>query len=151
MALFDSPEEHPHSKIRRYFITVAAGVVILFLIVWYWFGLRFYKEDATTHHFMNAVVVGNFQDAYKIWKPEASYSFKDFQDDWGENGYYGPVHSYRVTHIGKERNSSAAVITIEVSPYSPFPDEHDIAKQSKTKEIKLWVQFSDESMSFPPF
>ncbi|HTV58478.1 MAG TPA: hypothetical protein VMJ93_06370 [Verrucomicrobiae bacterium] len=151
MSLFDSAEEHRPSKIRRYIITIVAGVVILFLALWYGLGLRFYKEDGTIHHFMNTVVAGNFPEAYKIWKPEPSYSLKDFQDDWGESGYYGPVHSYKVMHIGQEHNSSAAVITVEVSPYSPFPQENDIVKQSKTKEIKLWVQFSDQSISFPPF
>jgi len=27
----------------------------------------------------------------------------------------------------------------------------DLAKQNKTKEVTLWVQFNDESISFPPF
>lgn len=149
MALFDSTDEHPPSKIRRYIITVIAGVLILGAAVW-WL-TRFHNEKHTVRMFMNAVAAGNLPEAYKIWKPEPSYSFKDFQDDWGDSGYYGPVHSFLIRDADRLHNSSAAVVIVEVSPYSPFPDEHDIAKQSKTKEVKLWVQFSDESMSFPPF
>jgi hypothetical protein len=46
--------------------------------------------------------------------------------------------------------ASGVVATIEVSPYAPFPDDHDAAKQSKTKEVRIWVQFKDQSLGFPP-
>jgi len=149
VGLFDSTDEHPPSKIRRYIITAAAGVLILVAVVW-WFS-RFHTEKHTVRTFMNAVVAGNLQEAYKIWKPEASYSFKDFQDDWGDAGYYGPVKSFYIQDATRLRNSSAAVIIVEISPYAPFPEKDDVAKQAKTKEVKLWVQFSDQSISFPPF
>lgn len=149
MGLFDSTDEHPPSKIRRYIITVVAGLLIIGGGVW-WFS-RFHTEKHTIRAFMNAVVAGNLQEAYKIWKPEPSYSFKDFQDDWGESGYYGPIRSYMIRDADRLHDSSAADVIVEVSPYSPFPDDHDVAKQAKTKEIKLWVQFKDQSISFPPF
>jgi len=151
VGLFETTEEHPPSKVRRYIITGVAFVVVVFLFLWYGMGLRFYKETGTIHHFLNAVIAGNTAEAYKIWKPEPSYSLKDFQDDWGAEGYYGPIHSYRITHVDQQRGASAADITVEVSPYSPFPSENDAAKDAKTKEIKLWVQFKDQSISFPPF
>lgn len=149
MGLFDSTDEHPPSKIRRYIITIAAGVLIIAGGVW-WVS-RFHAEKHTVRIFMGAVAAGNLQEAYKIWKPEPSYSFKDFQDDWGESGYYGPIHSYEIKDADHLHGASAAAVIVDVSPYSPFPDEHDVAKQSKTKEIKLWVQFKDQSISFPPF
>ena len=42
-------------------------------------------------------------------------------------------------------------IKLELSPYQPFPADNDMAKQSKTKEVVLWVELKDESISFPPF
>ena len=45
---------------------------------------------------MSTVSQGDLQKAYQIWQPSQSYSFKDFTEDWGPGGYYGPVKSYRI-------------------------------------------------------
>jgi hypothetical protein len=100
---------------------------------------------------MNAVVTGNMQQAYKIWKPEQSYSFKDFLDDWGPNGFYGPVRSFRVKDSERPKEGSAIAVKVEISPYQPFPDDDDALKQSKTKQVILWVELKDQSISFPPY
>lgn len=149
MGIFDSTEEHPPSKIRRYIITAIAAIVLLTGILWYL--LRFHAEKVTVHHFMDAVVAGDMQNGYKTWKPSPSYSFKDFVDDWGPNGYYGPIKSYRIEDAEHLRNGSAAVVIVEVSPDQPFPEENDAAKQNKVKEIRLWVDLNNQSISFPPF
>jgi hypothetical protein len=39
---------------------------------------------------------------------------------------------------------------VAVSPYQPFPADDDVTKQNKTKEVKIWVEFKDQSMSYPP-
>ena len=149
MGLFDSTEEHPPSKVLRYIIT---GVVFVGLIAGFLaYQLRFHTEERTLRHFMDAVVAGKMDEAYRIWKPSETYSFKDFLEDWGPDGYYGPIKSYHLEHIEKNKpNASGVVATIELSPYQPFPDDHDAAKQSKTKEVRLWVEFKDQSLGFPP-
>jgi hypothetical protein len=153
VGLFDSTEEHPPAKMRRYIIT---GAVFIAIIVGYCaYLLRFHTEEKTVRHFMDTVVAGNMDEAYRIWKPTATYSFKDFMEDWGPNGYYGPIKSYHLEHLERLPNAAGAapsgvVATIEVSPYSPFPEDHDAAKQSKTKEARIWVEFKDQSLGFPP-
>jgi len=152
VGLFDSTDEHPPAKIRRYIITGVAAIVIAFLLLWYWPGnLRFFKERRTVGHLMNAVVTGNLQEAYRIWKPSPSYEFKDFLEDWGPGGYYGPIKSYEIESTESVRNSSSAAIVVAVSPYQPFPKDNDEAEQSKTQKITLWVDPKDESISFPPY
>jgi hypothetical protein len=147
--LFDAPQEEQHaSKVRRYIIT---GLVFLALVTGTsWYFLRYYKEKDTVRHFLDEVAAGNMQEAYQIWKPSTSYSFKDFLDDWGPNGYYGPVRSYRIEHTTRRKDSNGVDIIVQVSPYKPFPSDSDAAAQNKTKEIDIWVQISDHSMSFPP-
>ena len=149
MGLFDSTEEHPPSKVLRYIITglVFVGLIAGFIA----YQLRFHTEERTLRHFMDAVVAGKMDEAYRIWKPSETYSFKDFLEDWGPDGYYGPIKSYHLEHIEKNKpDASGVVATIELSPYQPFPDDHDAAKQSKTKEVRLWVEFKDQSLGFPP-
>jgi hypothetical protein len=151
VSLFDAAgQPRPPSKLRRYLISVVAVIIVGSITGWW--VLRFHSEKVVIRHFMDAVVAGNMERAYQIWKPAPSYSFKDFQDDWGEQGYYGPVRSYSIKDAEDSlRHGSAAVITVRISPYAPFPDENDGAKQAKTKEVKLWVQYGDKSISFPPF
>jgi len=151
LGIFDSTEEHPPAKLRRYIITAVAFVVAVFLFLWYPMGLRFHKERSTVRHFMNALVAGNMDEAYRIWKPSPTYTMKDFLEDWGPNGYYGPIRSYKILSNEGVKNGSSAAIAVAVSPYQPFPDDNDEAKQNKTQKITLWVDPKDESISFPPY
>ncbi len=151
--LFDAPQQELHpSKVRRYIITAVVAVILAFVFLWFWPGnLRYYKEKDTVRLFLNEVSAGNMQRAYQIWKPSASYSFKDFLDDWGPNGYYGPVRSYHVEReVRRGGGSNGLDVIVEVSPDKPFPFDGSAAEQNKTKEIDLFVRFSDKSLSFPP-
>jgi hypothetical protein len=149
VGLFDSTEEHPPSKVLRYIITGLVFVALIVAFVAY--QLRFHTEEKTIRHFMDAVIVGRMDDAYRIWKPSETYSFKDFQEDWGPDGYYGPIKSFHLEQMEKTKpNASGVVATVELSPYQPFPEDNDAAKQSKTKEVKIWVEFKDQSLGFPP-
>ena len=148
MGLLDASVEQPPSKLKRRLIMVAVFIVLGGGGLWYL--LRYHTEKATVHHFLNAVVAGNMQQAYQIWKPAPSYSFQDFLQDWGPDGYYGPVKSFNLKDTDRLKGSNGVVIIVEVSPYQPFPDKDDAIKQSKTKEVRLWVEFKDQSISFPP-
>ena len=150
MGLLDATEENPPSKKLRYAITALVFLALIGGTVWWM--LRFHAEKVTIHHFLEAVVSGNMQRAYQIWQPAPSYSFDDFvKEDWGPDGYYGPVKSYHFKKAEMPRGGSSSVaITVEISPYSLFPASDDAIKQSKTKEIVLWVNLKNQSISFPP-
>lgn len=145
--LFDAPQKERHaSKIRRYVITFVVFVGLVIGTSWYF--LRYYKEKDTVRHFLSEVSAGEMQQAYQTWKASPSYSFKDFLQDWGPNGYYGPVRSFHIERTTRRKNSNYVDVIVEVSPYKPFPS--DGAQQSKTQEIDLGVRLSDQSLSFPP-
>jgi hypothetical protein len=146
VGLFDGGEEHPHSKIRRYIITVAAFVVVVGLFCWWM--LRFHHEVKLAQTFLNDVSSGNLQQAFAMWGHSEDYSYKDFLDDWSDSGYYGPVKSYHID--GVRDRGSGVVIVVELSPFAPFPGDRDIEKHSKTKEARLWVQFKDNTVTEAP-
>jgi hypothetical protein len=149
MGILDAQPEEAQSKTLPF---VLIGLVALCLIgVLTWFLVRYNPEKKTVREFMGAVIAGDMQHAYHIWKPQGSYAFKDFMDDWGPSGYYGPVKSYRIKSAGAEKRSTAIVIVVDVSPFAPFPDDGDDVEQNKTKEVHLWVERTDQSISFPPF
>ena len=80
------------------------------------------------------------------------YAQRGYGDPWysgdeGEPGYgsyAGPGGRY-----GSE-SASGVIVTVAVSPFAPFPANNDDAKQNKTKEVRLWVQFKDQSLGFAP-
>jgi hypothetical protein len=149
VGLFDSSDEHPPAKARRYVIT---GIVFVLLITGFCvYLLRYHTEKTTVRHFMDTVVAGNMQEAYKLWKPAPSYSLKDFEDDWGPQSFNGAIKSYRIKDAQRLPSASGVIIVLDVSPYAPFPPKSDELKSSKTTEIRIWVQFKDESLGFPPF
>ena len=156
MGLLDSGAEEPHSKLLRYIISGVALVVLLAIGSWFLF--RYTTEKHTVERFLDTVVAGNMQQAYQIWHPHPTYKYADFVGDWGAMGYYGPILSYHVVGAteppshggGGVDEVSGVIVTVEISPYAPFPDSSD-PKSNRTREVKIWVERSDQSLSFPPF
>jgi hypothetical protein len=148
LALFDETSEEPNSKRLRYAVSGVALVLLVSFGIWFFF-LRFISEKHTIEHFMDAVVAQDYQHAFQIWKSHGSYTFQDFTADWGLDGYYGPIKSYRIESAALPPNGgSGVVVVVEVSPFQPFPDISD-PHSSRNREIRLWVERSDQSLSFP--
>ncbi len=152
MSIFDGSEEHPPDKVRRYIITTIAFIALVVGFSWYL--LRFHTEVRTAKHFLDTVAAGNLEQSYHLWSPGPSYTYQDFLDDWGPNGYYGPVKSYHIENAEEIKQGpelpSGTVVTVELSPYAPFPSARDVLKQSKTKEVRLQVEYKDQSLGFAP-
>jgi hypothetical protein len=149
VGLLDASAEEPKSKALRYVISGVALAVFLGVAVWIFF--RYTTEKHTVEHFMNAVVAGDSQRAYQIWHPHTSFSYKDFLSFWGPNGYYSPIKSYRLESAEvPPKGGTGVVIVVELSEYDTFPKAEETIKSARNREVQLWVERSDQSMSFPP-
>jgi hypothetical protein len=138
------------SNKTRVWMFVGGAIVVIAVIVLY-FTFRFYPEQRAAQNFFNALVSGDFNSAYKLWKPGPSYQMKDFMADWGQYGYYGPVKSYKVVRMhSPEGPSDSVAAEIAVSPFSPMPDQQDAEKSRRTRIVTVWVNSRDKSLSFPP-
>jgi hypothetical protein len=129
------------------FTIVALSFVILVVL---FFTFRYYPEKRAASRFFDALVAGNTDQAYQLWKPGPSYTMKDFLADWGPQGYFGPVKSYEVVRAKSPLGANAVAVSVAISPFSPMPDASDVAKSRKTKVVSIWVLTSDKSLSFPP-
>jgi hypothetical protein len=131
--------------------TIAAIVLVAAASLWWAF--RFYPEKRAAEHFFDAVLAGDMAKAYELWKPQPSYKMDDFQADWGSNGYYGPVKSYKIIREDSPHGANAVQIAVAISPYSPMPSPTDPAereKSQKTRVVAIWVVSKDKSLTFPP-
>ena len=147
MTLLDPPAEKPE-KSRAMAFTIAALVLVAIVVLWFTF--RYYPEKKAAEHFFDALVAGDPARAYQLWKPSPSYAMKDFLADWGPEGYYGPVKSYKILRASSPIGANAIAVRVAISPFSPMPDASEIEKSRKTKVVSVWVLISDKSFSFPP-
>jgi len=147
MSLLDPPVEKPQ-KSRAMAFTVA-GLAFALIVILY-FAFRYYPEKRAAEHFFDALVSGDTATAYQLWKPGASYELKDFMADWGPEGYYGPVKSYKIIKVSSPVGANAIAVRVALSPFTPMPDIGDAEKSRKTKVLSVWVLTKDKSFSFPP-
>jgi hypothetical protein len=147
MSLLEPPVDKPQ-KSRVMAFTVVALVFTAAVVLWFTF--RYYPEKKATAHFFDALVAGDTIKAYDLWKPSSSYKMSDFLADWGADGYYGPVKSYKIMDASAPRNGSSIAVNVAVSPFSPMPSASDADKSRKTRVVTLWVLPKDKSLTFPP-
>ena len=148
MALLEPPVET--SNRSRHWKFVAGALVLLAVVVLY-LTFRFYPEQRAAQRFFDALVAGDTKTAYQLWKAGPSYRLQDFLADWGPNGYYGPVKSYKIIKISTPSGSSnSVVVEVAVSPFSPIPDTSDAEKSRRTRVVTVWMNTDNKSFSFPP-
>ena len=147
MSLLEPPVDRPH-KSRALAITAVVLVIAIAAVLYFTF--RYYPEKKAASQFFDALVAGDTDKAYGLWKPSANYKMSDFMADWGPQGYYGPIKSYKVIGAKAPEKSTSIEVSVAISPFEPFPSSSDADKSRKTKIVPLWVQPSDKSFSFPP-
>jgi len=128
--------------------TIAALALTLAVVLWFTF--RYYPEKKAAANFFDALVAGDANKAYELWKPSETYKLSDFAADWGPGGYYGPVKSYKIMGAKAPNKSDSIEVDVAISPFSPMPDASDGEKSRKTRVVPLWILPSDKSISFPP-
>jgi len=116
---------------RRRAIAIAAFCVML--AGYLYFEFRNYPEEAQVKRFFQALQHQEYENAYKLWQPAPSYTFKDFSQDWGPNGLQWPVKQFHIT--GSTARGSGVIVRVMVND---------------KENVSLWVERKDKSLSFPP-
>ena len=100
----------------------------------------FYKyyniyEEIRVSQFFRMIIAGDYQAAYKLWQPTASYKYSDFLEDWGDNGYYagGRITSFRL----ESSHSKGGIVLMRV-------------RLNGTTEVRLIINRDDKHFSFAP-
>lgn len=140
-------------------LRLAVAVVVLGIVAGavYW-QYRYYAEEKLVRQFMDALVAGDYQAAYRIWNPTDAYSYRAFLEDWGETASFGRIRSYEIVEVrptrgvilqvpvegeGRRRNlrvagqSSGVVVSVRINGLEP--------------PVRLWVETKPPRLAFPPY
>ena len=118
---------------RRRRLLITALVFFVLLSAYLYRQFRNYPEERQARRFFEALQRQDYQGAYQIWQPTSSYQYNDFLEDWGDKGLEGPVHKFHVT--GSNRRGTGVIVRVQVND---------------NKNVSLWVERKDKSLSFPP-
>ena len=110
------------------------GIPLALLLAGYlYYEFKNYPEERAVSQFLAALEQKDYQRAYQLWKPSKYYSFENFSQDWGPQGVQGAITDFDITN-SRARGSGVLVYV----------------RLNGQKDISLWVETSDKSLSFPP-
>ncbi|HEY2379783.1 MAG TPA: hypothetical protein VGK48_01255 [Terriglobia bacterium] len=73
-----------------------------------------FREERAVRQFMAQVEGGNLDGAYQLWDASGRYSMKDFDQDWGKDGYYTKgMHDARVVDSNSKGTSVVVYLGID--------------------------------------
>lgn len=155
MVLLDAQTPPPPNPWQKRILAATALLAVVGGILYWQF--RFYPEKRRVAEFMDALVAGHYEQAYRLWSPSSSYRFPDFLEDWGEISPWGRIHSYQILGIEPQRRTVLHVPregggrrTLELSP-----DRSGVVVlvriNQRAEPARIWVEKKDKSLSFPPF
>jgi len=133
MSLLDAKPPAPERPIGRYILIAVAAAIVIGVSAYV---LWDYPEQRAVTHFMQALERGDYQTAYRIWQPSASYSFDDFMKDWGPKGDYGKITSFEILEA-----SSASSKTVTIL----------IVVNNQTPGLKLLVDRKTKGLAYSPY
>ena len=116
-------------------LILAGAAVGLGILIFFFANFR---EERAVQRCFEALHRGDLEAAYQIWGPTEEYTFKDFLQDWGEDGYYGRVRSFRI--VESESQGSGVIVRVQIRT-----DEGQLRVP-----IAFWVERNDRSIGFAP-
>lgn len=146
MTLLDA-REYDAEKARKKRIRITSIIVVIVvvaLLVW-WF--RFWPQQRLVNRFFESLQKQDFKAAYAIWMNDpnwsahsdlhAKYPFGEFYRDWGPGGEWGLIKSYKVYGASTCPGPGTGVVV-------------DVIVNDRTEHAQVWVEKSDNTLSFPP-
>jgi len=116
MTLLDAQVPKPPSlwkKLLPIIVVTFVGVGALLYVQF-----RNFSEERAVMRFLTKLQEGNYQEAYKLWQPSASYTYADFVHDWGEQGDYGKIREFEILE-SRSKGSNTVIVTVRINNVNP--------------------------------
>lgn len=137
MTLLDAKQPKPKRGLFKYIPLPVVILIIIAVAVIVAHGYWNYPEERAVSRFLTTLEQGNFQKAYKLWQPAASYQYSDFLHDWGVSGDYGKIRGFEVIH-SKSEGSHTVLVMVEINHRQPLLS---LMVDRKTKGLSYAIPF----------
>ncbi len=115
MTLLDATPPKPPRKIGRYILLALAVIIIggaAYIV------LRNFPEERAVSRFLTTLEKGNYREAYQLWQPSSTYKYADFLHDWGTQGDYGKIRSFKILG-SRSKGKSTVIVTVTINDEEP--------------------------------
>ena len=128
MTLLDATPPKPPRQVGRYMLVALALILVSGAG---YVGLRNFPEEQAISRFLTTLEQGNYREAYRLWQPSPSYSYGDFLHDWGEQGDYGKIRTFKI--LGStSKGPDTVIVTVTINDQQP---PHNLVVDRKTKGL----------------
>ena len=135
MTLLDgAPSGGEETPLWRRGQVLAASAALLLLVFLFIFAN--YREEQAVRRFLTTLQAQEYEDAYHLWQPSASYRYRDFVLDWGEQGDYGKIREFQILE-SESKGIDGVVITVRINNVRP--------------PLDFWVGRKTQALSYSPF
>ncbi|HEV2351002.1 MAG TPA: hypothetical protein VG028_14270 [Terriglobia bacterium] len=120
MTLLDAKPPKPVTGIRKHVplnILILSAFLIALIAGLVTFRFWNIREEGAVSRFLTTVEQGNYQEAYRLWQPAASYTFDNFVHDWGEKGDYGKIRQFEI--LGSESKGPITIVRVQINNQNP--------------------------------
>lgn len=146
MTLLDA-REYDTVKARKKRIRITSIIVVIVLVALFVWWFRFWPQQRLVNRFFENLQKQDYKAAYAIWMNDphwaehpdlhAKYPFNDFYRDWGPGGEWGLIKTYKVYGASTCPGPGTGVVV-------------DVIVNDRTEHAQVWVEKSDNTLSFPP-
>ena len=147
MTLLDAREYDPAQERKRRNRIISA-VVLLVLLAFLGWWLRYWPEERVADHFFDALQKQDYETAYGIWMHDPQwrqhpnryqkYPYNEFYQDWGPGGEWGLIKSHKIYAAGMPPGGGSGIVV-------------DVTVNDRAQRARVWVERSDKTMSFSPY
>ena len=137
-------QKFDEGRARRRRNLIIIGVVAALILAWVAYHLRNYPERHAADKFFSALEHQDIEGAYGIWFRDpgwkqhpskySSYSYSEFNQDWGPASEWGTVKSYSIDCSYSSGNGVIVQATVN----------------NRAQHAYVWVDKSDKTLHFSP-
>jgi hypothetical protein len=132
MTLLEATPPAPPRRVGRYFLIVLAIFIVAAAAYAAW---RIYPEEHVVSAFFKTLQQGNYREAYRLWQPSSTYSYKDFLHDWGDQRDDGKIRSFKIVR-SRSKGKQSVIVTVMINDQS---------------RLDLVVDRRSKGLAFSPF
>lgn len=146
MTLLDAKAYNPEKERKRKRIVISVIVIVVVVLFLAWL-FRYWPQEHLVGRFFDALQKQDYNQAYAIWMHDPNwrqhpdrhtkYPFNDFYRDWGPGGEWGVIKTAKVFGASTCPGGGSGVVV-------------DVVVNNRAEHADVWVEKSDNTLSFPP-